>query len=106
MKRESGSARELNALAATDPLIPITRLPENLPERAGKKVHIATCFRWTANGLNGEVLRTISVGGQRCTRMSWVLDWAERVAAARLKHTHGIPRQRPIRRQTRSGGNH
>ena len=95
--------REIAASHASEDLIPLGELPSHLPRRRGKKVHIATCYRWAQLGVHGEVLRSVAIGGQRCTRMSWVLDWAERVAAAARPEADTIkPRRRPVRRRSRA----
>jgi len=51
--------------------IPLTQVPKVirwLPRRRrGRKLNIATVFRWAQRGLRGVRLETISIGGTKCT---------------------------------------
>ncbi len=52
----------------TETLISLTEAAKGLPRRrAGKKVSISCCYRWSTTGCRGVVLETIQIGGTRCT---------------------------------------
>lgn len=70
----------------TNTYIALRDLPDQLPPRGGRRIHIASCHRWATTGVAGEKLRTISIGGTRVTTLAWVEAWAERVARARAGH--------------------
>ncbi len=75
----------LDAASPTpDQLVPLSELPAFVPRRRGRMVHVATVHRWAAQGVHGERLRVVALGGQTCTTLAWVREWAERVAAARI----------------------
>jgi len=48
-------------------VLPLTEVAALLPRRSGKKVHIATLYRWTVDGCRGVVLESIQVGSTRCS---------------------------------------
>lgn len=47
--------------------------------RGGRKVHTATLYRWTVNGLRGVVLESLQVGGTRCTSREALERFFERL---------------------------
>src|SRR5262245_56519962 len=47
--------------------IPWDEVPEILPRRHGKKVHISTVFRWMTVGLAGVVLPSVLIANKRFT---------------------------------------
>jgi hypothetical protein len=48
--------------------IPLRDVPRYLPRlRRGKRVHVATVYRWAGRGVRGERLATFRVGGTLCT---------------------------------------
>jgi hypothetical protein len=68
---------------ALDELIPLKDLAALLPRRrGGKKTHVATLFRWTTCGLQGQRLRYLQVGNTRCSTVAWVLEFFAALAAA------------------------
>lgn len=64
-------------------LIPISQVPERLPSRRGKKVHISTIFRWASNGVGGVRLRTVRIGGARYTSDEELHQFIAQVSSAR-----------------------
>jgi len=44
-------------------LIPLREVPNHLPTRRGRKVHISTIYRWCKKGMHGLRLETVRVGG-------------------------------------------
>lgn len=50
--------------------IALRDVPKILPRRNGKKIHIATVFRWARKGLGGRVLQSRLIGGVRYTTVA------------------------------------
>jgi hypothetical protein len=44
-------------------LIPLREVPNHLPRRRGRKVHMSTIYRWCKKGVHGVRLDTVRVGG-------------------------------------------
>lgn len=70
-------------------LFPFTETPDRIRALTGgkKKPHIATCHRWKQKGICGIKLRTISIGGTRCTSDEWLMEFFEATTAAKDKST-------------------
>ncbi len=49
------------------PLMQVPLLPWLPRRRGGRKLHIATAFRWAQRGLRGVKLEIIQIGGTKCT---------------------------------------
>jgi hypothetical protein len=65
-----------------DELIPLRRVPDELPRlRRGKKVHVATLYGWT-NGRRGIKLRYLQIGATRCTTRRWLGEFFAALTAA------------------------
>lgn len=61
-------------------LIALRDLPEKLPKRHGKRIHISTVYRWAQRGLRGGIrLETVKVGGGRYTSQEAVHRFVEAV---------------------------
>ena len=43
--------------------VPITAVPDLLPLKGGKRVHISTVWRWAQRGCRGPRLRLVRAGG-------------------------------------------
>lgn len=55
---------------------PLNSLPNRLPKNArGRRIHVATCFRWASHGLSGRKLKTIRIGGQIFCCDAWLADF-------------------------------
>ncbi|MEM7518373.1 MAG: DUF1580 domain-containing protein [Planctomycetota bacterium] len=50
-------------------LIAIPDVPDFLPTRRGKKLHISTVYRWVLKGARGKVLDSAMLGGIRYTSL-------------------------------------
>ncbi|TWT49001.1 DUF1580 domain-containing protein [Botrimarina hoheduenensis] len=50
-------------------LISIREVPDFLPTRRGKKLHISTVHRWVQKGARGKVLESVMLGGVRYTSL-------------------------------------
>lgn len=74
-----------------------------IPGRDGP-VGVSTVWRWALRGVRGVRLRTLLVGGHRCTTADWVSDFVarlnadERVAEQPNAHRTPIQRQRSSHR--------
>jgi hypothetical protein len=62
-----------------DQLFPLPQLParEWMPRKGGRPLSYFTCLRWAINGKGGVKLKTLMVGGQRCTCDSWAMMFFE-----------------------------
>jgi hypothetical protein len=64
-------------------VFPMSEAPTKLPRRrGGKKVNVATLYRWSTRGIRGVVLETIQIGGTRCTSAQALQRFFERLTAA------------------------
>ncbi|TWT96934.1 hypothetical protein Pla108_27100 [Botrimarina colliarenosi] len=50
-------------------LISLREVPDFLPTRRGKKLHISTVHRWVQKGARGKVLESVLLGGVRYTSL-------------------------------------
>lgn len=68
---------------ATEKLIALADVPKHLPKRrGGRKVNLATVYRWASHGLHGVRLEVVQVGGTKCTSMTALQKFFERLSAA------------------------
>jgi hypothetical protein len=68
---------------ALDDLIPLRELAAQLRSRTpGKKIHVATLYRWTDRGIRGQRLRYVQCGSVRCSTIAWVHEFFTALAAA------------------------
>jgi hypothetical protein len=63
--------------------IPLAEAPDHFPRRRGKKVSLATVYRWTQSGCNGIRLHTVMVGGVRYTSPLAIEQFVANLTAAR-----------------------
>lgn len=73
----------ISAKAMIEGLYPLMQLPARpwMPrKKKGKKVSRFTVLRWALHGRNGIRLRTVMVGGLRCTTDSWAHEFFQRLA--------------------------
>jgi len=64
--------------------------------RGGRKVHVATLYRWSASGLGGVLLETTQVGGTRCTSAEALQRFCSALTERRAKQdAHGLGRVHP-----------
>ena len=50
-------------------LLAIQKVPDYLPTRRGKKIHITTVYRWVLKGVRGKILESTLLGGVRYTSL-------------------------------------
>ena len=68
----------------SEEVILLREASELLPKRQGKKVHVATLYRWAKDGIRGVKLESLKVGGQACTSVEAVTRFVE--------NTNNVPR--------------
>lgn len=68
-------------------------VPDVLPRRNGKKIHVSTPHRWSTTGLRGVILPTFLIGGLRATTRQALSNFFARVAEARdsVPESHRTP---------------
>ena len=68
----------------SEQLIPLQQLPSALPRNptTGRKVHMATIWRWVQRGCRGVRLETVLVGGVRYTSEEALQRFVERTTAS------------------------
>ena len=62
----------------TETVVALAEAPDHCPRRRGKKLHVATLYRWKDEGLE-----TLLVGGLRCTSLQALQRFFERRTAER-----------------------
>ncbi len=63
-------------------LIPVGRLPSLIPSsRPGKRLNLATIWRWSTHGVRGARLETVLIGGVRYTSGAAVTRFVEALNA-------------------------
>jgi hypothetical protein len=89
------------AIDLTEKLIPLGKVPAQtfLPRRrGGKKLNVATVYRWATSGVQGVRLETVGVGGTLCTSRSALLEFFQRLAP-RCSDSTVAPTRTPNQRQ-------
>ena len=51
----------------SEALVPLRDVPDLLPSRQGRKLHVSTAYRWAQRGVGGRRLETVQIGGQTYT---------------------------------------
>jgi hypothetical protein len=75
--------------------IPLAEVPNFLPRRRrGRRVHVATLYRWSTVGCRGIVLETIQIGATRCTSKQALDRFFEKLT----KQSAGKPVPEPLPR--------
>lgn len=91
----------------TESLIAVGEVPRHLPVRStGRRVHIATVYRWIQRGVRGVRLASIRIGGTTYTSLEAVQRFSQQLSTP--KHDRSCPqvpipaaRQRQIDQATR-----
>src|SRR5689334_22581299 len=65
----------------TEELFPLRDVPKRIPKRAGRRLHIATVYRWAQHGLGGTRLETLRVGGTRYTSLAALQRFFDNLSA-------------------------
>jgi len=67
-------------------VLPLTVAAVRLPQRpSGKRLHVATLYRWATRGRLGVRLEVLRVGGQTCTSMEALQRFFDRLTALQAK---------------------
>ena len=69
--------------SAADDLVAISELPRLLPRRHGKRLNLATLYRWVSRGVGGSRLPTLRVGGRLYVHRQQLSEFLERLNAGR-----------------------
>jgi hypothetical protein len=67
----------------SETLIRLAEVPNHLPKRRGRKVHIASVYRWVKAGLSGVRLETVYVGGAQFTSHEALDRFAQQLTAVK-----------------------
>jgi hypothetical protein len=81
-------------------LFPVTELPRRpwMPRRKGKPISAASGWRHVLRGKGGVKLRSLKVGGIRCTTDAWALSYFEHLSTGGpAQHTPARTRDRRVR---------
>ena len=82
---------------AAETTIPLSDAPKHLPAKNGKRIHLATVYRWIMRGVQGVKLESLKVGGGRVTSVEALQRFAERLSS------DGAPISRSTRQRERAG---
>jgi hypothetical protein len=63
-------------------LIALVDLPAHLPPRRGRRVSLASIYRWNRKGVRRRKLRTLAVGGVLYTSVAWLREFLDGAAEA------------------------
>jgi hypothetical protein len=89
----------------TQAYLSLTEAAKSIPgRRPGKRASLGTIWRWCNRGLrNGIRLKSVLVGGHRCTTRQWLNEFIEVMSQASLPERHQPPVPRtPSQRQAAS----
>lgn len=79
-----------------DKLIRLPEVPKLawLPSRPdGRPIHVQSVYNWTLRGVRGVKLRSLQVGGMRCTTEPWLIEFFERISMPVTTPTAVTPTQ-------------
>jgi hypothetical protein len=78
------------------PLIRLADVPKLkwLPTRGGKRLHVATVYRWVTRGIGRHKLQAVRVGGGLATREDWLWTFFNQLGPNGTAVTVRTPRQR------------
>lgn len=79
-------------------LCPISQAAKLFPSPNGKKIHIATLWRWVQEGRRGIQLETVVVGGRRYTTPEAAREFCEALTSKATRTTVAPPTRSPGRR--------
>jgi hypothetical protein len=85
-------------IVAEETVIPLADVPNHVPPRRGKKLHVATVFRWK-DGLRGVRLETIRIGGCLHTSVEALQRFFENLSADDAGRDPTPPRTPAARRR-------
>lgn len=61
-------------------LVALADVPDHLPAKRGRKVHLATVHRWATRGVSGIRLETLRIGGAKFTSAEALQAFCERLS--------------------------
>ena len=79
----------------SESVIRLTEVPKLLPVGPnGRRVHIATLYRWSTGGCRGVRLETVQVGATRCTSREALQRFVDRLTYGSAKTPAKVSAQR------------
>jgi hypothetical protein len=86
----------------TTAYVTLTEAAKLIPGRAsGRRVSVTTLWRWCIRGVHGVRLRSVLVGGHRCTTRTWLQEFIEAITSAAEPPERTSPQVRtPRQRQS------
>jgi hypothetical protein len=71
-----------------------------IPGRSpGRRVSVNTIWRWCTRGVHGVRLRSVLLGGRRCTTRPWLQEFTEVITAAAEPPGPAVPEVRTQRQR-------
>lgn len=86
----------VRATSEVDPktCFPLAEAAPYFPRKNGKRISLATLYRWATHGVRGSRLTTIRLGGQQvCTSEVWVREFIASLNSTKQEALAGI---RPV----------
>src|SRR4051794_11026802 len=79
---------------AVEDIFPLSDAPDTryIPRKRGRKVHLATLYRWASRGIRGVKLEVIRVGGATCTSGEALQRFFNRLTEAEADPDRQAPR--------------
>lgn len=89
-----------DTLSSLADAVPVQEVPKLLPRQAnGKRIHIATVYRWMLHGRRGIRLHSFLIGGRRYVHLRDLLDWIDRLTQEDAPPPVAVPLQTPRQRR-------
>ncbi len=76
------------------PLADVPRLPWVPRRRRGRRLHVATVYRWCLHGIRGHKLEYAQVGGAKATTETALMRFFEALTAAETTAPHNLTKKR------------
>ncbi|GJM20470.1 MAG: hypothetical protein DHS20C15_03850 [Planctomycetota bacterium] len=80
-----------------DTLVHLREVPDLLPRRRGRKVHLSTVYRWTDRGVGGTKLETLKVGGVAYTSQEALARFIANLSGETQTTTSHAPSRHDLR---------
>ena len=92
----------LNPSLDGEQLVAISQVPDFIPPRRGKKLHMSTVYRWVLKGARGKILDSALLGGVRYTSLEALQRFmgtspAELIEARRMTRIRGALNDKGLR---------
>jgi hypothetical protein len=87
----------------TETLVPLSELPSHLPHRNGRKVSVATVYRWSLAGVRGVRLETLQCAGAKVCSLEAVQRFFDELTRLRDGRPEAPPAPAPRKAKARRG---